>query len=51
MFRVSAIDQAIERATNELLLGPDWGANLDICDMISADQRGCVVLVWVGEWE
>lgn len=28
----------VEAATSDLLLGPDWGANLEICDAIKGSQ-------------
>jgi hypothetical protein len=33
----SVASRRVERATNELLSGPDWSLNLDICDMINND--------------
>lgn len=29
----------IDDATSELLLGPDWGRNLQICDILSTDPE------------
>jgi len=36
----SVIAQSIEKATDPLLLGADWAANLEICDMINATSDG-----------
>eukprot|EP01135_Chromosphaera_perkinsii_P009611 Nk52_evm61s1810 gene=Nk52_evmTU61s1810 len=30
----SAFDKVLDRASSELLMEPDWAANLDLCDMI-----------------
>lgn len=29
---------AVEKATSELLLSPDWTMNIDICDSINSHQ-------------
>jgi len=28
----------VDKATNELLLGPDWTLNIDICDSVISDH-------------
>lgn len=28
----------MDKATNELLLGPDWTLNIDICDSVNSDH-------------
>jgi hypothetical protein len=28
----------VDKATNELLLGPDWTLNIDICDAVNSDH-------------
>lgn len=33
----------IERATNSSLQTEDWGLNMEICDIVSATEDGCVV--------
>ena len=31
---------AIHKATSELRLGPDWGLNLEICDLVTSRRDG-----------
>lgn len=37
------VGMAIERATSELQLGPNWEGNISICDMINSTPNGCVL--------
>eukprot|EP00742_Colponemidia_sp_Colp-10_P003173 GILJ01003381.1.p1 GENE.GILJ01003381.1~~GILJ01003381.1.p1 ORF type:complete len:532 (-),score=62.51 GILJ01003381.1:178-1773(-) len=35
------VSQSVEKASSELLIGPDWQLNLDVCDIIKARPEGC----------
>ncbi|GAQ78923.1 VHS and GAT domain containing protein [Klebsormidium nitens] len=36
----TSISSLVEKATSDLLLGPDWGMNMDLCDHINRDPEG-----------
>lgn len=34
----SAVTVAVEKATSDLLISPDWTMNIDICDSVNSHQ-------------
>ncbi|KAJ7524138.1 hypothetical protein O6H91_18G079800 [Diphasiastrum complanatum] len=34
---MAAATSLVEKATSDLLIGPDWGMNLEICDIVNSD--------------